>query len=61
MSRFREEYYATRSYKAFVRRAGNPKAAAEADERARRAKYFKKSLSVRKAIDQATQARLSGF
>ena len=62
MTRFREEYYATKAYKAEIaRRARGPASAVEADRRARWAQYSKKSSQVRKKIYKAAQARLSGF
>ena len=66
MSRFREEYYETRAYKAAqktaaaVGKAGAP-GAATADQRASRKEYFEKSLEQRKAITKAQAARLRGF
>ena len=61
MSRFLEEQYASRSYKAFIRRKGRSGSDLEGDAAARRAQYFSQPLSVRKAIHKASQARLDGF
>ena len=54
MSRFLEEVYDTRSYRASVarRKAGAP-GASQVDERASRKEYFQNSPQVRKAIRKA--------
>ena len=61
MSRFREEWYATRRYKALTRRKDRTEIIAEGDSRARRSQYLSQSLPVRKAIHKAQTARLDGF
>ncbi len=62
MTRFREEWYATRRYKALARRNASPCLPVEKVETAARALYFQKPRAVRKAIDKAqAQKRLSGF
>ncbi len=62
MTRFREEYYESRSYKAFISRGkkGAPSHSA-IDTRESRKKYFEKSLAQRKAIYKAQAKRLDGF
>ena len=61
MARFREEWYASRTYKALARGARSPKGTPPADWRPRGSQYVQKSLSVRKAYRKASQARLDGF
>jgi len=63
MTRFREEVYAARWYKAFARRERDSKSAPAVDPWASRAQYLQKPLSVRKAIAKAqkAQGRLDGF
>jgi len=64
MSRFREEHYATKAWKAAFTPGGTRKKPdLEADERTRRSEYFKKPLAVRKAIYKAqkAQGRMNGF
>ena len=56
LASYREEVYATRSYKAFIRRKSRTADPVEADERARRALYFQKSLSGFKAAQAAQKA-----
>ena len=58
MTRFREEHYATRAWKAAFTPRGTPKTRiTESDERARRSQHFQKPLSVRKAIIKAQKAQ----
>jgi len=62
MSRFREEQYESRAYKAFIARGKvNPGRDLAGNARESRAKYFKNSPEARKAINKATQARLNGI
>ena len=62
MTRFREEVYAKKAYKAEVsRRRKGTESAVEADRRASRVQYLKKPSSVRKAIYKVEQAKLNGF
>jgi len=63
MTRFREEVYAARWYKALARREGRPQAAPDADTWASRAQHVQKPLSLRKKIRKAqtAQSRLDGF
>jgi len=62
MSRFREEHYATKAWKAAFTLGGKRKEdPVEADRGASRAEYLKKPSSVRKAIHKAEAARLNGF
>jgi len=65
MSRFREEHYESKAYKAAVsRRRKTPEVAVEAERRASRAQYFKNSLKARQAIARAQKAgqrRLGGL
>ncbi len=61
MTRFREEWYATRRYKALARRTESAKPDPERDERESRRFYFQKPLKVRQAVNAAhkkNQARL---
>ncbi len=61
MTRFREEHYATKAFKAEVSRRRRGEALAlEGDERPCRSQYFKNSPEARKAIHKA-QKRLNGF
>jgi len=57
MTRFREEVYAARWYKALVRRTNRAEAASEANSGASRSQYFQKPLSVRKAIEKGKKAQ----
>ncbi len=61
MTRFREDWYATRTYKALAAGATHKSDTLAADIRARRAQYFQKSLQGRKAIKKALQARMNGI
>ena len=62
MTRFREEVYAKRSYKAEVaRRRRRTESPDEAYARARRAEYLKNTPAARAAIRKAQAARLDGF
>ena len=62
MARFREEWYATRTYKALALRKRREESTLEDYKRPGGSQYFQKPLQVRKAIrkTQATQ-RLDGF
>ncbi len=62
MARFREEWYATRRYKALARREEGQKSDPEPDPWQSRLEYLHKPLQVRKAIkkNQATE-RMNGF
>jgi len=68
MTRFREEVYAARWYKALVRRERNQKAAVADEWREIRAQYFQKSLAQRAGITRSQRkasktqgSRLDGF
>jgi len=62
MTRYREEVYESKAYKAAVRKV-RPSCDLEGNSGARRAEYFKKPLKVREAIRKAqkAQGRLDGF
>jgi len=62
MTRFREEHYATRGWKAAFTPRGDPKTSViKSHPRPGRAQYFQKSLSVRKAIARAQAAQIRMF
>ncbi len=61
MTRYREEVYETRAFKAALARGEvNSQFTVSGDAGASRAQYFKKTPAARRAINKA-QARLNGF